>query len=198
MSAKKNQAMTIRTHILHHPTDSIQDIIEATGASRRMVFYVKQKLRKEGTLPPSRRDDVLTEKPTEEIELITLGNKTLSDLSQMDLEAEFGNEDETRTKLLIEVQKIAFNAVVHPDTRLSAIGIWVKLKDIAKTKDLGPGPPRTETEIIDRLVMMFKAVGPKLVVSAIEIAFRKESPNETAQVEQETAPSGAAEASSSA
>jgi hypothetical protein len=87
-------------------------------------------------------------------------------LADLDLD-----DEETRKKLLREVKRIAFDVEAHPDTRLSATQVWLKLKDMAKTRELGPGVPLTREAAVTRLKDLISAVGLELAVEALLLAF---------------------------
>lgn len=87
-------------------------------------------------------------------------------LADLDLD-----DEETRKKLLREVKRIAFDPNAHPDTRLSATQVWLKLKDMAKTRELGPGVPLTHAAATGRLKDLHMAVGLEMALEALLLAF---------------------------
>jgi hypothetical protein len=196
MAAKQSPTERVRAAILQNPSATVSSIENFTGASRRTVYYVLNKLRKEGLIPTSRRDPPATEEAKEPPIVVAqiIDDPTLKAMAVSEtLEDDFGTEDEVRVKLLRVVQKMAFDPLLHADTRLNASQVWAKLKDIARSKDLGPGAPRTETEIIDRLVRIMQGVGPQLVIKAIDKAFQKGTSDEKAPDQQTPASPGATE-----
>ena len=103
----------------------------------------------------------------------------ISDPSKLDIDDIDITDDQMQKKLLKQVQLMAFDPSLHPDTRLNAINIYAKVKDIARAKDLGPGPPRSQDEIIERLVRILRGVGPTLSIKAVHYAFPSEKTNES-------------------
>lgn len=190
--SKQTKQDQIREYILTHPTSSIREIQHALGFSKRTVMYAREKMVKEGLLPPSRQTqpehtNALNNREPVEITKMTelVEGKTLYELAeQEDFDEEIGDDLEIQKKLMKEVRSIAFNPLNHPDVRLSAITIWAKLKDLEKTKDLGPGPPRKKEDIIERLVRLMKGVGPKIVLESIEVAFPKSKTLENAKIDE--------------
>lgn len=166
----------VKQYILDNPLSSLTEVTEAIGCARRTVGNARLELIKEGKLKKGERG-----RPPQGLTPLaaTLTPTELNDIAETQIYDETLVDDEkTRTRILKEVQKLAFNPSLHPDTRMSAMQIWVKIKDIAKQHDVGPGPPRTREEIIDRLVRIYHGVGPKLCIEALQIAFPKEKPDE--------------------
>ena len=193
MTAKLELNTKIEAIFRDNPHASVEMIRKLTGASPRNIYYVKSALRRQGKLSPGRRS------PAPKTLNISVSQPILDDdtLRAMamnpNLAEDYGTEVEIQTKLLREVQKIAFDTTLSPDTRLSASQIWVKLKDIARSKDLGPGPPRSEEEIVERLIRIMQGVGPQLVVKSLERAFKKGPVDEKPSNKQETSPPGASD-----
>lgn len=120
--------------------------------------------------------------------------RTLADpsttLTDLDLD-----DEETRKRLLREVKRLAFSPATNPDTRLSATQVWLKLKDMAKSRDLGPGKPLTRAAAIERLVSLLRTVGPDISIAAMYKAFNvKETPDAQTEADQAPTPSGTPEA----
>jgi len=184
---RPRQTTFVKKWLEKHPNASIKETIEGTKTSKRTVERARIELMEDGLLTPSRRA-ILDGEPdysNQTLDTQTLQNiaKTItSDESNEIIEAAEDYDEETRLKMLKEVKNIALNSGAHPDTRLSAIQIWAKLKDIAKAKDIGPGPPRNEQEIIDRLSRIMVGVGPTLTIKALDFAFKKEKPDANEQI----------------
>lgn len=167
-----------------------------TGTSRRTVSYVRKQMMKEGLLPKGRRvtnlpkipesvKEILPSETSPTISGLLIDGEKLRELAKSEnFEDEIADDEDTQKKLLKEIRKIALGVGMHPDTRLSAIQVWAKLKDIAKSKEIGPGNPKTEEEVILRLVRLMQAVGPKLVIKALEAAFERKDTAEEAKIEQ--------------
>ena len=208
MAQKQKLTKVLRAYILGNPTATAEDIVRNTGASRRTIYYVKQTLVKEGLLPPNRRLNESnaghegTEQPvTPEVipEYETLDNETLQEMADdPDFEEEILEaDDETKAKILKEAKRIAFDPKIHPDTRMSAMQLWLKIKDVAKSHDLGPGPPRSRDEILERLSRLMRGCGPKISLEAFHTAFQKEKLDEQAPNLKTSASPGAPTTSSS-
>jgi hypothetical protein len=176
-------------------------MVDMSGYSKPTVVRVKNSLRQKGLLDEAKaRNSAKSFKREHNLDDSSqlTDAKQLLELANSDI-LDFGldSEEDTRKKLLKQVQLLALDPGVHPDTRLSATQVWVKLKDIARAKDLGPGLPRSREEIIDRLIRIMQAVGANLSITALEAAFKKENSDAEAQnVEIPTSP-GASETSES-
>lgn len=84
----------------------------------------------------------------------------------------FDEGDEvTRGKILKRILKFAFNPTLSEETQLNAMTLWTKFKDSTRAKELGPGTPLTQEDALTRLKKLFKAVGPELVLLALEQTF---------------------------
>jgi DNA-binding Lrp family transcriptional regulator len=155
----------IRAYLLADSAASIDEIVEKTGASKRTVQYIRAELRKSGLLEPSRRESIPLEVTNIEETIVNLPNPDF-------ISPEMLSDDEIRNKLLRQVQMTAFDPKVSAQTRLDAAQVWVKLRDISREKELGPGNPLTEEDVVDRLIRIMKACGPGPVIKALERAFK--------------------------
>lgn len=193
MSRKKSTAkiqQVLRALMLADPHLSNVEIQRQTGASTRTVTYARASLRREGLLPDSRKS---TQNP-ENLPTETLSPEDLKRLEKAEnIDDELGDDDQIRLKIVRSVQRMALNPKLAPDTRLSASQIWVKLKDVSKEEELGPGAPRTEAEVIDRLLRIFEAVGHRTVLKALEMFTKKELLDENSENQQTPAASGASQ-----
>lgn len=81
------------------------------------------------------------------------------------------DDSEVHRRLLRQCLRFAFNSQLHPDTRMSASQMWSKLRDQARAKDLGPGPPLTFEAGAERLRDLMIACGPKMTLAAVNAAF---------------------------
>ena len=98
-----------------------------------------------------------------------LDARALTDLSNMLDRIEDNEDDAESQKLMLrQVKRMAFDLKLHPDTRMSAMQLWTKLRDMVKSKELGPGKPLTREDALDRLVLLIQAVGPALVLEAMD------------------------------
>jgi len=200
--------------IIKTPDATDYEIAKKTGVSPRTVASARADLIVEGVLQPNRRvpeptkieisqkiDEIkpaeATDQPlTEESEKQMLGGKTLREIVDVEVDEDLENDEETRKKLLRIIKNIAFNQRTHPDTRITAIQAWTKLRDIARTKELGPGLPLSEEDVLNRLTRIYRAVGPKLAIKALEMTFQIEKDSNASQTsnQQDSTPIGTTEA----
>jgi hypothetical protein len=198
---KSNNA---RAYFLQHPSASISQASKALGFSTRTCAEARALLASQGLVQPGaersnkkKRPSILNPPPAPGMIGIPdlppdkpgtlLDDSTLRALA--DPSASFDDlnldDDETRKKLLHEVKRIAFSPETNPDTRLSATQVWLKLKDMAKSRDLGPGKPLTRAAAVARLVSLLRMVGPELALAAMYDAFSvKEPTSEEAKTDQ--------------
>jgi hypothetical protein len=207
VSAILKKSELVRNFFTQLPEATIDECVRTTNVSRRTIVYIRKEMVEEGLLKPGRRTKlerpIPEELPQKQIDSdakipivsgMLLDGETLRNLAKNDdFEEEITDDQDTQRKLLKEVRKLALGAGVHPDTRLSAIQVWAKLKDIAKAKDIGPGLPKTEEDIIFRLVRIMQGVGPTLVLKAIEQAFERINPDDKAPDQQSPAIIGVTE-----
>lgn len=199
----------VRAYFLQHPDASIKDAAKALGVSERTAAQVRSELAEKGLVTPGRNrvvrppkqpvilpeppapGHVAPEEPTPTTGLLddqTMRRLADPNTSLQDLDLD---DDETRKILLREVKKLAFSPLTSPDTRLSATQVWLKLKDMAKSRELGPGKPLTHATALSRLVALLRAVGAEFALAAMYEAFNvKEAPDAPAQDEQTAPPVG--------
>jgi len=190
MGRKNTLNKAIRALLIANPAASNSEIVEQTGASPRTVQYIRANLRKTGILEPVRGQQTAPEGAK-----VMVTEPTIASIlpQAADLTPEMLSDDAIREKLLHQVQLTAFDPKVSAQTRLDAAQVWVKLRDIAREKELGPGLPRTEEEIIDRLVRIMQGCGAKLVIKALDRAFQRKEP-EYEPLEPASTPQGTEEA----
>ena len=179
----------VRAYFLQHPEASISQAARDMQVSARTAAQVRSELAEKGLVPKgrNRKSDKQVASvlpPASAVEVSPnqsggghlIDDKSLRmiadshfDMSDLDLD-----DEETRKKLLREVKRIAFSPDSHPDVRLSATQVWLKLKDMAKSRELGPGKPLTRAAAIARLVDLFKMTGADIAIQAMYIAFNVE------------------------
>lgn len=192
MRAAKTAKVT--AWFLQHPHASISEArVALPGIGERTIAQVRSDLAGKGLLVPGRnrkeQSPTIPADPPSPVPIGTgdgpgqaaslpdgtllddAGMRALADpstgfLADLDLD-----DEETRKKLLREVKRIAFDVNAHPDTRLSATQVWLKLKDMAKTRELGPGVPLTRAAAVSRLKDLILAVGLELALEALLLAF---------------------------
>lgn len=195
-------------YVLRNPRAPLKEIAKEIGASLGLVSHIRAEMARKGMVAPltkhsTTRGSILP-KFTPPVKIETLETDQILDGEMVKKLAESENiledidlnDDEMQKKLLKQVQLMAFDASLHPDTRLNAINIYAKVKDIAKAKDLGPGPPRNEEQIIERLVRIMRAVGPSLTVKSVHYAFPTGEPSDDKETDKGETSNPVAEAPS--
>ena len=201
------KSMAIRAYILATPAATVKQISEANAVSMTWAHRIRRQMQMEGTIPliRVRRPKVLpppppdfspgTHAPEGAIPKKIGGMLDGAALRFMASDAvpasELADEAATRDALLLQVQRLALDPSLPADLRLSATQVWVKVKDIARAKDLGPGKPLTPEDAVIRLVRLLRAVGPKIALQAFENVFGKEPTNEKTPTESAPSPEGA-------
>jgi len=210
-----------KAFFLQFPNATIRDAKRRLdGVSERTIAQARSELVEQGLMAPGRNRDSVkparepipapdirpSEEPDEapeggnrlldddEFVKVAKGDLDLDDLDDLD-------DEETRKRLLREVKKLAFGADTHPDTKLSATQVWLKLKDMAKAKDLGPGRPLTRAVALQRLTSLHAATldvslvieaalgafGPKPLVNALYALLGIKEPTDEGQTSAEPA-----------
>jgi hypothetical protein len=179
------QRQAARNYLIQNKDASIAEAAKATNMGVRTIARARKQLVDEGILPGGRNSAPAPESPSssDEPEVAAaptkagkqnnlLDAKALDELSKM-LDTIDENEDdiESQKLMLRQVKRMAFDLRLHPDTRMSAMTLWNKLRDMTATRSLGPGKPLTEADAMERLVMLAEAVGAELWVKATYKAF---------------------------
>lgn len=81
------------------------------------------------------------------------------------------DDEKTRVAMLKQLRLMSFDASLHQSIRMSAMDLYNKLKETARGQTIGPGKPLTHADALDRLCLLFKAVGATLVLEATAKAF---------------------------
>jgi len=182
-----------RAYILAHPHETKKHQAEAIGVSRALIANAREALITEGLLGPSRKGppSSATEPPRAPADRSSseggdgsgtprLGKPAgmldhdamLALGSIVDTSALVPDDDaEVHRKLLRQCLSFAFNTTLHPDTRMSASQMWAKLRDLGKSSQLGPGVPLTREAAIARVKDLVVAVGPEIILAAINEVF---------------------------
>lgn len=190
------QSAAARKYYLLHPDASINDVAVALAINHRTVSRVRKILVAEGMLEPGRGrkpsldliekaesapSAPVTESAKEPIKVDTTGlldHKAMKKLATIENTIDDDVDDEeTRKRMIREVRRIAFDTEKHPDTRMSATQLWVKLKDMAKDHTLGPGKPLTYADALARATDFLRAIGAKMAIEAMYAAFEVEAPS---------------------
>lgn len=193
-----------RAYVLDHPDESKVDQAIGAGVSTATIATVRAKLIKQGLLSPTRKlapprpdptppvakprgnRSPLLPKPEEPEKPIApprksqelLDHEAMLALSALADEIEDLTDEEKLKRLQKQALLFAFNTRLHPDTRMSASQMWTKLRDQAKSKDLGPGEPLTFEEAVSRLSELMTACGPEITLAAVNAVYQvKEDTN---------------------
>ncbi len=180
------QRQAARDYLLKNPDASIAEVAKATNMGVRTIARARIQLVKEGLLPGGRNSGPAPDPPSSTVEPEVpatptkagkgnnslLDAKALEELSNM-LDTIDENEDdiESQKLMLRQVKRMAFDLRLHPDTRMSAMTLWNKLRDMTATRSLGPGKPLNEEAAMERLILLAEAVGADLWIRATYKAF---------------------------
>lgn len=192
---RKSQA---KAYFLQHPEASIKEALadlhrRGINVSERTVAQARSELAQKGLVPAGRNADTPAENVGTPADLPTVPasvkNKVIDDnMLTAFVQGELNLDDEEIRKLLLKkIIVIAMTPGLHPDTTLSASTAWLKLKDMARQADLGPGKPVTRADALERLVDLLRAVGPDLALEAMQVAFNLKEPTDEGQVSVEPA-----------
>lgn len=199
------QGKAAEKYYKEHPEASINDVAKALKINQRTAARARKKLVEAGVLLAGRRASQDLPIPPKGVGTVdtpapelpsTLPetkkgkkegarvNETLLDAQALkqinDTIESFANENDddlTRHRMLVEIKRIFFDTRLHPDTRMSASQIWIKLKDMMRAKELGPGKPMTAELAVDRMVDVMLALGSTLTIKALYKAFHLEESN---------------------
>ena len=167
------------------------EVEKATGVSKRTVSSARTELRREGRLQRTPSDRLLS--PTVlSAEPILVPDEPVAPLTPESQSPEKG--EEIAAKKLAELlatagagpdadldveemkkrlSRIAMNPLIHPQIQIKAMEVKRKIDfDSQDTHELGPGPPLTKADALDRLGLMFQACGPELVLEAFHMVFK--------------------------
>lgn len=207
------QGRAAEKYYREHPDASINMVANALKINERTVARARKKLVAEGILQPGRNAPLQLVKPEvdhmiespvlqppEPLKIAgrvvppktpmkagdtLLDHEAMKTLAGMvDQLAQEEDDDITRKKMLIEIKRIFFDPKLHPDTRMSASQVWIKLKDMSRSRELGPGKPMIEDVAIQRMVDLMRAFGATLTIKALYRAFNLEEPNEQTKAQQ--------------
>jgi hypothetical protein len=181
--AAKTRLDRAREWLLAHPGDTNAQAAAGSGVSAGSIQNARRQLVREGAITPSRKAKKAPSAPVQGIgaspeqkvpappaqmldhkAMLALNDMAGSDLATLD-------DEEVQRRMLRQCIAFAFDTALHPDTRMSASQMWGKLRDQAKTKDLGPGVPTTFQMGVERLADLHRAVGVKMVLAAVNLAF---------------------------
>jgi hypothetical protein len=152
--APKTKLQHARDYILGHPDESKEQQAAGASCSVALIAIARKALIDEGKLPASRKA-VAAPAPVTDVPANPTPPAGLLDSQAMQALADITlyedmDDDEVQRRMLTQCIRFAFDPKLHADTRMSASIQWQKLRDLAKTKDLGPGIPMTRAVAFDR------------------------------------------------
>ena len=183
MGRPATERNAIKQYFLDHPEAKDSEVCIALNASKTTVARARWDLIDEGLLPAAsrrRRPGPQKEtaaappkapKPPARDPNEMLSGEELAELAA-DLDGMDNLDDEAvRSKMLKSLRRLAFSTSVNNDTKLTAMNLWFKLKDLASIKALGPGNPLTFEAALGRLTELATACGMDLVLRAAVASF---------------------------
>lgn len=192
---KTGKSLGLAIHFYRrNPTASIKQVSKALGISESTVARARAMLVEKGELASGRSGSAGTPAPAEpDAEAPApdappppksagaagkvLDAQALQQLAAMTsmLNGDDDEDDEeVRKRLIRGVKRIAFDITLHPDTRMTASQVWIKLKDMARAKELGPGKPLTIEDAKLRLRDLHTACGLDLSLEGLFAAYNVE------------------------
>jgi hypothetical protein len=148
------------------------EVAASTGIDKVTVGRARANLISQGLLPESTRKRATPARakaparPTG-----PPPDSLLTDADMRDLELGAMTDEDTRKKILTALRKIAFSPGINTETAMNAMALWVKLKDAAASKELGPGKPLTRADAKERVLSLMKAVGFDLIFECFQELF---------------------------
>jgi hypothetical protein len=183
LKGKKEAALA---YVRAHPDESKAEQARGAGVSETLIAQVRQELIASEERAASRKARAEAAKPTPAPETpATLDHAAMLAIANLaDLAADKLDDEEVQKRLQRQALTFAFDPKLHPDTRMSASQQWIKLRDGAREKNLGPGNPKTFADGVRRLADLHIACGPDMVLAAVALAFDvKEAPDAKANVQ---------------
>lgn len=210
--AMPTRAERIRFHFTKNPTATNKEVVEAVKCSSRMVSYVRAQMVKEGILQPAWGDHKSSTRKKEGVSSIEKVGKAAegtpfaventADLNEAiaraTRDAREADHDSDEIDLQVLKRILWKIARTDPDNRIRTQAIWTltRVQQEVSERALGPGNPMTEEGAIDRLLLLFKGVGPETVIKALNtyMAQLKGATHAApTSVEQENAPQASVE-----
>jgi hypothetical protein len=183
----------VKNYLLEFPNATKDEVMAETGASKRTVNTARAELIKTGIAPPTWVNTkkfiphkykpktegappvvhARHEKISFEDTIAPFAPLATTDLYKLlDAGEDPDIDDEkTRVAMLKQLRLMSFDASLHQSIRMSAMDLYNKLKETARGQTIGPGKPLTHADALDRLCLLFKAVGATLVLEATDKAF---------------------------
>jgi hypothetical protein len=165
-------------YFLEHPEAKDHDVADVLKMDMATVGRARSKLISEGLLPDKRKRApkvqsplIMLDTPARAAATVVKGESLLTDADLRGLEADAGTDEEMRKKILTALRKIAFAPGMNYETAMSAMSLWIKLKDAAAVKELGPGNPLTYADAKERLKPLMLACGFELVFECFKELF---------------------------
>jgi len=199
-------------YLLAHPEEKDIDVMKALQCNATTVSRARRDLVSKGLispltvrkyvkrtppplkLPTYQEENEVVGAPSEGV-LVKPSSLSTPDITKiLDIDIDNIPDEETRKKMLREVRTLAFGVNTNSDTKLSAIQLWVKIKDSTQAKELGPGPPMTKEAAVTRLSDLMTACGLEIVT----LAYMKSFPPQAEVTDEGKLPSNPSKVESSA
>lgn len=173
-----------KAYLLTSPSASNVQVAVGAKCSQRTVSYARSELVAEGKLDPAFGDRTRTKSASEVMASATEGTpfevENSADLAKrvdeekkrkknpVDVDLEDDDDDIDFVRLKRILYRISTR---DPDNRVRTQAIWTltRIQQEVESRPLGPGAPMTRAGAIDRLVMLFKMVGPDIVLAAVNV-----------------------------
>lgn len=204
--AKFDQRERAKEYLLANPTATNRDAAASVGVSARTISYARSELVDAGLIPPSWGDHKgkpkgVSSKVSSALRKASEGD-TFETQNTADLNAAVEKEVAKRlADLQIDEEEIDFSKLkrilwrivrTSPDDRIRTHAAWTltRIQQDGADRPLGPGIPITKNRALDRMIQMFDAVGPALVVEAMNLYLLKRKGQHAAEtLEQGVTPS---------
>jgi hypothetical protein len=180
-----------KIYIISNPHESKVQQGKALGVSDATIARARRELIQDGRLSKSRKTmqveapkEVKDEPRTLSKPAGLLDHEAMQAMADMIDTLTDLDDEEIHKRLLKQCIQFAFNPRLHPDTRMSASQMWAKLRDQAKSKDLGPGAPVNFEGGVERLRDLMVACGAPMTLAAVNSAFKVEEPSDQAPSDQ--------------
>lgn len=181
-----------KEYVLAHPDMSKAEQALGAGVAIATIAAVRSALVRDKLIPASRKQNMtgvppqrpprsITDIPstTSSVETGLGGTSALRDDAAMRaiaaqddiLDANLSDEEVVK-RLLRQNLLFASDTSLHPDTRMTASQQWVKLRDLAKEKNLGAGKPVTFEVAVERLGALMLACGADITLAALRATYQ--------------------------
>ncbi len=173
-------------YFLSNPASTDTEVADAIKIDKSTVGRARRKMISDGLLPANtirHRKEFTPREPSPRPKTPTKASvapaapakrvmdSLLTDADLRALDATDVPDEDTRRAILKALRKIAFTPGMNYDVAMTAMTNWIKLKDAATAKDLGPGTPLTYAAARERMLALMKACGFELVLDCFQTLF---------------------------